>query len=134
MDDFISREAAIEIICGPCAFKTACYAGVEPRCSYYIRMAQIPAADVVDRDCYDRILAENDTMREMIAGIGKKPGDKMDDVRPVVRGHWISHTSDLFPADSTIECDQCHEEQPAWIGDNFCPHCGADMREDNDGR
>lgn len=44
--DYISREAAIEIICGQCAFKDACDAGVEPRCSYYIRMTQIPAADV----------------------------------------------------------------------------------------
>lgn len=44
----------------------------------------IPPADVVARDCYGRILAENDNMRKMLAGIGKKPGDKMDDVRPVV--------------------------------------------------
>lgn len=43
-NDYISREAAIEIICGQCAFKDACDAGVEPRCSYYIRMTQIPAA------------------------------------------------------------------------------------------
>lgn len=50
------------------------------------------------------------------------------DVRPVVRGHWIEHISDLFPADSTIECDQCHAEQPTGIDDNFCPNCGADMR------
>lgn len=40
----------------------------------------LPAADVVARDCYDRILAENDTMREQLAQVGKKPGDKMDDV------------------------------------------------------
>ena len=44
MDDYIRREAAIEIICGQCAFKDACDAGVLPRCSYYIRMTQIPAA------------------------------------------------------------------------------------------
>ena len=50
------------------------------------------------------------------------------DVRPVVRGKWIVHTSDLFPTDSTIECNQCHAEQPAGIDDNFCPNCGADMR------
>ena len=49
------------------------------------------------------------------------------DVRPVKVGHWIIHKSDLFPADSTIECDQCHAEQPIWIDDNFCPNCGAKM-------
>lgn len=53
------------------------------------------------------------------------------DVRPVARGHWIEHISDLFPADSTIECDQCHAEQPTGIDDNFCPNCGVDMREPN---
>ena len=56
--EYIGRDKAIEIICGPCAFKAACNAGVEPRCKCYIRMAQIPAADVVEvvrcRDCrYD---------------------------------------------------------------------------------
>ena len=53
------------------------------------------------------------------------------DVRPVKVGHWIRHISDLFPADSTMECDQCHEEQPIGIDDNFCPNCGADMREES---
>lgn len=46
-----------------------------------------PPADVVARDCFNRILAENDTMREQLAAIGKKPGDKMDDVLTVVVGH-----------------------------------------------
>ena len=53
---------------------------------------------------------------------------KPADVRPVVRGHWIRHLSDLFPFESTIECDQCHEEQPIATDENFCPNCGADMR------
>lgn len=49
------------------------------------------------------------------------------DVRPVKEGHWIIHKSELFPAESTIECDQCHAEQPIWIDDNYCPNCGAKM-------
>lgn len=53
---------------------------------------------------------------------------KPADVRPVVRGRWIVRMSEVFPADSTIECDQCHEEQSAFISDSFCPNCGADMR------
>jgi hypothetical protein len=45
---------------------------------------EIPAADVVTRDCYERILWENDIMRQQLADIGKAFAEKMDDVRPVV--------------------------------------------------
>lgn len=44
-----------------------------------------PAADVVSRDAFDRILAENDDMRAQLAEIGKKPGDDMSDVRRMER-------------------------------------------------
>lgn len=48
-------------------------------------------------------------------------------------GRWIYHIDDLFPTESTQECDQCHEEQPLTCDDNFCPHCGAKMhRKDGD--
>ena len=43
------------------------------------------------------------------------------------RGRWIYHIDDLFPAESTKECDQCHAEQPLICDDEFCPHCGAKM-------
>ena len=50
----------------------------EPADAYqYIK--NIPAADVVSRDAFNRLLAENDTMRAQLARIGKKPGDSMDD-------------------------------------------------------
>lgn len=45
-------------------------------------------------------------------------------------GKWINHYDDLFPAESTIECSVCHEEQFCGIDTNFCPNCGADMRGD----
>ena len=48
-------------------------------------------------------------------------------------GKWIKHIDDLFPEESTMECDQCHEHQPITIDDNFCPNCGADMRGKSDG-
>ena len=49
------------------------------------------------------------------------------DAATVRHGRWIYHVDDLFPAESTKECDQCHEEQPLTCDDNFCPHCGAKM-------
>ena len=43
------------------------------------------------------------------------------------KGKWIYHIDDLFPAESTMECNQCHAEQPLTCDDEFCPHCGAKM-------
>ena len=43
------------------------------------------------------------------------------------RGKWIFHIDDLFPEESTQECDQCHEEQPLACDSNYCPYCGANM-------
>ena len=42
-------------------------------------------------------------------------------------GHWIIHSDDLFPAESTQECDNCHHHQPLSIDDSFCPNCGIKM-------
>lgn len=49
------------------------------------------------------------------------------DVQEVKHGRWIMHIDDLFPAESTMECDQCHEEQPLECDDKYCPNCGAKM-------
>lgn len=49
------------------------------------------------------------------------------DVVEVRHGRWIMHIDDLFPEESTMECDQCHEEQPLECDDKYCPNCGAQM-------
>lgn len=57
------------------------------------------------------------------------------DVRPVVRGKWIIHKpfdSGRHNCNECIECSVCG----TWFGhdcyeiSNFCPSCGADMREE----
>ena len=68
------------------------------------------------------------------------------DVRPVVRGRWEYTVieGDVISEIPTIVkgvCSVCHnysEEIPKWIYDdgghiwfNFCPNCGADMREES---
>ena len=46
------------------------------------------------------------------------------DVRPVVRGKWITVKHPLY------ECSICGAVyQDVGYGFNYCPNCGADMRE-----
>lgn len=45
------------------------------------------------------------------------------DVRPVVRGKWE------YISFMTCRCSVCKEVFHELEGDNYCPNCGADMRE-----
>lgn len=60
---------------------------------------------------------------EMIAGIILIPAA---DVRPVVRARWKAH-GDC----GVTECPVCRWSIEECIDYNFCPCCGADMREPN---
>ncbi len=54
--------------------------------------------------------------------------ENMPSVQPEQKtGRWIMHISDLFPAESTMECSNCKHEQPLIIDDRYCPNCGAKM-------
>ena len=46
------------------------------------------------------------------------------DVRPVVRGKW-----EYNPGDNIPYCSECMMPQDSEC--NFCPNCGADMREES---
>lgn len=51
------------------------------------------------------------------------------DVRPVVRGKWVNYGDEYRP---DIKCCVCGQRKPILLGNfnfNFCPNCGADMRE-----
>ncbi len=144
MEDYISREKALGIVCKHCDKpddKDLCpykFTG----CHLYYDMFDFPAADVVSRDCYNRILEENDTMRKQLAMVGKKPGDKMDNVWTVDHGKWeevtVDYIADVFdgsdPMMSSMRCNKCdrYYNRVYSYGDpkhlaNYCPHCGAKM-------
>ncbi len=55
--------------------------------------------------------------------------ETMPDAVSVVHGEWIYHFDDIWPEESTIQCSLCREHQPLGIDENFCPNCGALMRE-----
>ena len=108
MNDYISREAAIKCICSGCFegdMKENGFCGIP--CDDYKRISNIPAADV----------------------------------RPVVKGFWVeengedAHTGELW---CIWKCSECgarrtagwrHTQDGRNPRDNYCPNCGADMRE-----
>ena len=77
----------------------------------------IPFAVVVARDCYDRLLAENDELRKE---------------RPVRHGRWLKYSP--YSSDM-MTCSECEKY---WILDgdqydyHYCPNCGALMDKDGD--
>ena len=105
MDDFISREAFIEqkrkLYCENCSRRK----GSKGKTVYGI-------GDAPCRSC----------------GIGDVLDDLDDfpaaDVRPVQRGKW-----EYNPGDNIPYCSECMMPQDSEC--NFCPNCGADMREES---
>lgn len=129
MDEYIEREKAIGMaISGRIRALPTTEDGED-----WIRVEEvreslqsIPAADVVARDCYDRLLAENDELRKE---------------RPVCHGRWIK--SPECPEEYDI-CSVCglndkhrtrgNMEHPSVESiPPFCKWCGAimDLEADN---
>lgn len=77
--------------------------------------------------------ANNDyaPVRRSCPSCGSKMDEKVTEPIEPKHGHWIIHISELYPLDSTMECDQCHHEQTIFMVDNnYCPNCGAEMKEE----
>ena len=99
MTDYISRKAAKEKHCAICKDSHICYRN-EKTCPEVCAFDTIPAADL----------------------------------REVKRGKWIKVAA-LAPFEQDdFRCSEC-DSWPWWCGvtdanlPNFCPNCGADMRE-----
>lgn len=84
MDEYISRKTATEDLSAEALERNLDSVMTDDAHRYHRAaervIAGVPAANVVSRDAFDRILTENDTMRAQLAQIGKKPGDSMDDI------------------------------------------------------
>lgn len=64
------------------------------------------------------------------------------DVRPVVKAHWYWDKDGMDWNIGAWRCSACKAMSPMWwntdrgspmhkSGHNFCPNCGADMREES---
>ncbi len=143
MSDYISRETLVDAIEGIDWFHTnnrneLVHGGTSgmktflPTDEVERVVMSIPAADVVTRDCYDRLLAENDELQK---------------VRPVVRGRWekvgeqmlinLENAREQYAALGyphrkifNLRCSSCRMVTmvDSSIAYDYCPHCGADMR------
>lgn len=51
-----------------------------------------------------------------------------ENTSPVIESEWVVHYDDLFPMESDMTCKRCGESQPIIIDDNYCPNCGARMK------
>lgn len=72
----------------------------------------------VDLDNPKIIKEGRDKFGNVIYGV--PPDTEPADVRPVARGRWIGDGD-------CIICSNCKTAY-TFMGSNFCPHCGADMR------
>lgn len=105
MTDYISREAALDAI------------------SEWL----MKALHQENTSSYNE--GERAAYRTVISEIAELPAA---DVRPVVRGTWVG--IDDYPHEDW-ECDHCGSvvegTDDPWNYYNFCPNCGADMREES---
>ncbi len=108
MAEYIEREAAIELLSQPITM-SMCLSTEE--CHHKIAQQRI-----------DRYLIENIPAA---------------DVRPVVRAEWYGEADGYADGGLVYDMWSCPicgkrfeewEEKPDW---NFCPNCGADMREES---
>ena len=92
-------------------------------------------AEYIDRQAALEILTQYDRAHikqkgKPILGIACMVVDIEDipaaDVRPVRRGKWVDHPRWKW---IYAECSEC--EVVSDVKSNFCPNCGADMREES---
>ena len=95
----------------------------------------VAAIDFIDRSdvmdiCFGLYCACSDEAEEIIgSAIEKIKQLPTSDVKPVIRGKWVSDVA-YYDEEGcpciVSRCNQCGEEYPET---NYCPNCGADMGE-----
>lgn len=136
-DEYISRNAVIERLeekkSSICPIEPWEYERYRDICdaidSDIDTVKNVQSVNVVTRDCYDRILWENDIMRKQLADIGKSFGEKMDDVQKVVHGKWEWNDHNGYYYCSECNAASPREDQEGEYCDTpmYCHRCGAKM-------
>ena len=95
-------------------------------------LLQHEAADAIEAQDRHILTLQHEMMAEAeshiaeVNRLNKQIKELQADVRPVVRGKWRPYS----PLTDTYECDKCgYQVIDEIFRTNFCPNCGADMRE-----
>lgn len=112
MRDYISREAAVHV----------CEYSFWPE-NVKRRIKELPAADVVEKEKYDRLLENS-----LIVSAALQEYQKADVVE-VRHGRWLWYED---CSNSGLYCSACHKlihkvMTPKKKLSNYCPNCGAKM-------
>ena len=121
------RNSEHEISCSLCD-RDCCY----PDGKVHGKCIIIEAADAIEAQDRHILTLQHEMMAEAESHIAEvnqlnKQIEKLRaDMRPVVRGKWRPYS----PLTDTYECDKCgYQVIDESFRTNFCPSCGADMRE-----
>lgn len=83
------------------------------------------------KDVHDLIIRHlSNDYHAALAAIRELSNIPAADVKPVVRGRWEETGGSSDEMIDWVRCSKCGEEAPGFTDNyDFCPNCGADMRE-----
>lgn len=113
---YIELDDAIQVINGISSFSFSRERTVE-------MLKEIPCANVVARNFYAAAVWENEIMRSQLKDVGKSMGEKMDDVKRIVRSRWVGRGVIQL----SVGCKGCKNCGEIRAKDNYCSNCGAEM-------
>jgi hypothetical protein len=126
MDEYINRNALLFDLSTSFVPQSTTYTDAVGIAIRWIKQA--PAADVVPRGAFDQVMWERDVaIKQLREDYGVGLGEKRNaDVVEVKRGRWY------WAEDGHCKCSECGQYavvKRVVVKTNFCPNCGADMRE-----
>lgn len=90
---------------------------------------QVPCEDAISRQLVIKVIYDYNSLINIAQAVRELPH-----VQPIrSRGHWIFEEGDGKTCFDGYVCSACnksfHTHVPYFAEYEFCPHCGADMRE-----
>ena len=91
--------------------------------------------DSVPRSVYEQVCWERDIAIKQLNEIGISLGEKIDDVKRIVHGKWISKLNiDHAAVEERVDCSICGSafSSMSFLCYDYCPNCGSKMDLEDD--